>query len=87
MSDRWFSEHRAQVLSDLEQLLSDIRSTADGLNNQKLDGLIQQAEQQHAATEAALHAFAKQRHTLATMLDTLQAELAVAGRPLRGEVS
>jgi ABC-type transporter Mla subunit MlaD len=87
MSDRWFTEHRAQVLSDLEQLLHDIRSTADGLGNQKVDNLIQQAEQQRAAAEAALHAFAEQRHTLATMLDTLQSELAVAGRPLRGEVS
>jgi hypothetical protein len=49
--------------------------------------LVTRAEHQRTAAQAALLTFHEQRQTMMSMLDQIQQELAVAGRPLRGEIS
>ena len=87
MTDRWLTENWTQFMSGADDLLHDIQHNADELDNDTINTLLKQAEQQRTDAEATLRAFSEQRHALLQTLDTLQSELAVAGRPLRGEVS
>lgn len=87
MSDQWLTENWAQIMGGADELLDDVRHNAAEVDNETIAALLQQAEQQRAATEEALRAFGNQRHALLQTLDDLQRELAVAGHPLRGEVS
>ncbi len=87
MTERWFTENWTQFMSGPEELLADIRQKAAQLNNGTVNGLLEEAEQQRAEAAATLQAFSRQRHDLLATLDALQSELAVAGRPLPGEVS
>ena len=87
MTDRWLTENWTQFMSGLDELLHDIRRNADELGSETINTLLQQAEQQRTTAETTLRAFSEQRQALLQTLDSLQSELAVAGRPLRGEVS
>ncbi len=88
MNDTWFRDAWIHLMGDADQLLADARSnTAELDDNQALQQLLQRAEHQRTAAEAALLTFGEQRQTLVDTLDHLQQELAVAGRPLRGEIS
>jgi predicted nucleic acid-binding Zn-ribbon protein len=87
MSDQWVTEHRVQFLGSADELLDEARQSAARLENERVQQLLDQAVQQRAAAEAALQAFSEQRHSLLQTIDELQSALAVAGRPLRGEVS
>jgi chromosome segregation ATPase len=88
MSDAWFNENRVQLLSSLDTLLAEARSNATELDaGHQIQTLVQQAEQQYAATEAALRSLSEQRQALLQTLQQLQTELAVAGRPVTGEIS
>lgn len=87
MHDRWLNENWTQFMSGPEQLITEARQKASELHNDKITALLDEAEQQRTAAEAALREFGEQRHALLQTLDTLQSELAVAGRPLQGEVS
>ena len=87
MHDRWLNENWTQFMSGPEQLIAEARQKAHELHNDKIAALLEEAEQQRTAAEATLREFGEQRHALLETLDTLQSELAVAGRPFQGEVS
>lgn len=87
MSDRWFTEEWTQTMSNVDELLQEARQNAAHVQDQQVQALLQQAEQQHGAAREALQAFGARRQTLLETLDELQSALAVAGRPMRGEVS
>ncbi|MDP9312309.1 MAG: hypothetical protein M3R24_15720 [Chloroflexota bacterium] len=87
MTDRWLTENWTQFMSGADELLQDIRRNAEQLGNDTVRTLLEQAEEQRIAAEATLRAFSEQRQALLQTLDALQSELAVAGRPLPGEVS
>lgn len=87
MTDRWLTENWTQFMSGSDELLDEIRHNADELGSETINKLVQQADQQRTMAEATLRTFSEQRQALLQTLDALQSELAVAGRPLRGEVS
>ena len=88
MNDTWFRDAWIHLMGGADQLLADARNNAAELDdNLVLQQLLTRAEHQRIAAEAALLSFYEQRQTLVDMLDHLQQELAVAGRPLRGEIS
>ena len=88
MSDAWFNENRVQLLSSLDTLVAEARANAAHLQDaNQIQSLVQQAEQHYAATEAALRNLSDQRQALLETLEQLQIELAVAGRPITGEIS
>ena len=88
MNDTRFRDAWIHLMGDADQLLADARSNAAELtDDQALQLLLTRAEHQRTAAEAALLTFHEQRQTLVDMLDHIQQELAVAGRPLRGEIS
>lgn len=87
MSDRWVIEQWTQLMSGVDELLHEARQSASHIQDERVQALLQQAEQQRDAAEAALQAFGGQRQTLLATIDELQGALAVAGRPVRGEVS
>lgn len=87
MTERWFIEHWEQLMSGADEIMHEIRQSAAQIHNDRVQELLQQAEQQRTATEAALRHFGEQQQALMQTIDQLQTELAVAGRPLRGEVS
>lgn len=87
MNEQWLNENRTQLLSGIDDLIDDVRRNVARADNSQLRARLQEVEQQMAATEAALQAFGQQRHTLLQLLDAVQSELAVEGRPLPGEVS
>ncbi len=87
MHDRWLNENWTQFMSGPDQLITEAQQKASELNNDTITTLLSEAEQQRTAAEAALREFGEQRHALLETLNRLQSELAVAGRPLQGEVS
>ncbi|HEX6291637.1 MAG TPA: hypothetical protein VFZ66_20805 [Herpetosiphonaceae bacterium] len=88
MSDAWFTDVHGQLMGSINSLLEEARcNAADVKDADRVNELLHQAEQQYAAAQAALRSFSEQRHTLLQTLDRLQAELAVAGRPIADEIS
>lgn len=88
MSNAGFTEDRVQLMGEIEALLSEARTNAATVQRaERVQELLRQAEQQYTATEQALHVFTDQRHALLKTLQQLQVELAVAGRPVTGEIS
>ncbi len=87
MTERWFTENWTQLMSGPDELIAEIRQQAAKLSNETVNALLQDAEQQRAEAEASLQEFGLQRQKLLATLDALQSELAVAGRPLQGEIS
>ena len=88
MSDTWFTENRIQFMGSIDSLLEEARCNAAQIqDSDQIQNLLHEAEQQYAAAQEALRSFGEQRHTLLQTLDQLQTELAVAGRPIAGEIS
>ena len=87
MSDRWFTENWGQLMSGTEELMHDVRHNAAIVKQPRIQQLLERAEIQRDTAEATLRALGEQRQSLLDTLDELQRELAVAGRPLQGEVS
>lgn len=88
MSNAGFTEDRVQLMGAIEAVLGEARNNAATVQGvERVQELLQQAEQQYTATEQALHSFTDQRHALLETLQQLQVELAVAGRPVTGEIS
>lgn len=88
MSTAGFNEDRVQFMGPIESLLGEARknaATVQGAN--QVQELLRKAEQQYTSTEQALHVFTDQRHALLETIQQLQTELALAGRPLTGEIS
>ena len=87
MTRRWHTENWSQLMSGSDELLSEIRQHAAQVGSPKLDELVRRADEQRAAAEATFETLESQRQALIETLDQLQSELAIAGRPLTGEVS
>ena len=87
--NQWFIDNWQHLMGPLDALLDDARRNAATLpaTEPEIDALIRRAEEERAAAEATLRAFAAERARLATTLDEVQRALAVAGVPLRGEIS
>ena len=77
------------LMGPLDTVLDDARSNAATIRDSHgaIDALLSRAEQQRSAAEAALREFAARRQELAETLNEIQRELAIAGVPLRGEIS
>lgn len=87
MTNRWHTENWTQLMSNSDELLTEIRQHAAMIDSAKVNELLRAADQQRETAAATFAAFGEQRHQLLETLDALQSELAVAGRPLTGEVS
>jgi hypothetical protein len=88
MADIWFRDSWMHLMGNVDEMLADARGNAAELDDRSsVQVLMEQAEQQRIAAEAALYAFSEQRQALLETLDHVQRELAVAGHPLRGEIS
>jgi hypothetical protein len=88
MTDVWFRDSWMHLMGNVDELLADARGNAAELgDSSSVRALLEQADEQRAAAEAALHVFNRQRQAMLVTLDHVQRELAVAGHPLRGEIS
>lgn len=87
--DSWYVEHWQHLMGSLDAMLADARGNAAMLreSHTEIDRLLAKAEAERAAAEAALKELAERRRALAETLDEMQRELAVAGIPIRGEIS
>lgn len=85
----FFQQSWQHLMGALDAVLEDARANTAALtqSQQTVDALVSKAERERAGAEAALHALAARRQEMAVTLDELQRELAVAGLPLRGEIS
>ncbi len=77
------------LMGALEAVLEDARGNAATIRqaHEGIDRRLAQAEEQCADAKAALRQLAAKRRELAATLEEVQRELAVAGVPLRGEIS
>jgi hypothetical protein len=87
--DTWYIDSWQHLMGALDSVLDDARGNAATIPDAHgaIDALLSRAEQQRSAAEAALRELAARRRELAAILDEMQRELAVAGVPLRGEIS
>ena len=87
--NRWFIDNWQHLMGALDNMLADARGNAASLEGatSQVGELLQQAETERFAAEATLRQFEGHQHQVAVTLDALQRELAVAGVPLRGEIS
>jgi hypothetical protein len=88
-TDRTFQQQWQQSMGALDSILDDARANVHNLArpDASLADLLRQAEGERAAAEATLRRFAEQREQLALTLEEVQRQVAVAGVPLRGEIS
>ena len=87
MSNREFTEQWTQLMGGTDEVMQEIRRNAAEVQNERVQSLLQHAEQQRTSTEMALRHYTEQHQALMSVLGELQTELAVAGRPVNGEVS
>lgn len=87
--DSWYIENWQHLMGALDAALEDARGNAALLRERpaEIDALLARAEQERAAAETVLHDLAERRRQLAATLDEVQRDLAIAGVPLRGEIS
>jgi chromosome segregation ATPase len=87
--DRWYIDNWQHLMGALDTVLDDARSNAATIpgSHTRIDELLSRAERQRSAAEAALRELAARRQELTETLNEVQRELAVAGVPLRGEIS
>jgi chromosome segregation ATPase len=87
--DSWYIDSWRHLMGSLDDALTDARNNAASLRDARegIEQLLTRAEAQRAAAETALHELAQHRNRLAATLDDMQRELAVAGVPLRGDIS
>lgn len=87
--NRWFIDTWQHLMGALDNILADARGNASSLEGaaDKVGQLLQQAEAERSTAEETFRTFEAHRHQLAVTLEALQRELAVAGVPLRGEIS
>ena len=87
--DLFFQNTWQHLMGSLDAVLDDARGNAATIreSHAAIEGLLGRAEQERAAAETALHDLADRRRQLSETLDEMQRELALAGVPLRGEIS
>ena len=85
----FFQNSWQHLMGPLDAILDDARRNAAALPqpNASIASLLARAEQERAAAEEALRDLERRRGDLSAILDEVQRELAVAGVPLRGEIS
>ncbi len=85
----FFQQSWQHLMGSLDTMLDDARANAATLTESRaaINELLARAEAQRASAEGALREFVAQRQKLAGTLDEVQRELAVAGVPLRGEIT
>ena len=85
----FFQQSWQHLMGSLDTMLDDARANAGTLaeSSPAIAGLLARAEAQRQAAETALRELMAQRTELAATLDEVQRELAVAGVPLRGEIT
>ncbi len=79
----------AHIMGTLDAALDDARGNLAMLRqpDEAINGLLKHAEQQRAEAQAVFQELMTRREALAQTLDEVQRALAVAGLPLRGEIS
>ena len=84
-----FRKSWEHVMGPLDRVLDDTRANIAMLEDPHpaIGELMERAERERAAAAHIFHELIAHRETLARALDDLQRELAVAGAPLRGEIS
>ena len=87
--DTWYIDTWQHLMGSLDAVLDDARGNAATIreSHAAIEDLLGRAEQERAAAEAALHDLAAKRQRLSDTLDEMQRQLALAGVPLRGEIS
>ncbi len=87
--DTWYIDNWQHLMGALDTVLDDARSNAAAIpgSHAAIDELLSKAARQRSAAEAALRELASRRQELSETLNEIQRELAVAGVPLRGEIS
>lgn len=87
--DSWYIDTWQHIMGSLDAVLDDARSNAASIqqSNAAIEQLLARAAEDRAAADSALRALAEKRRDMAATLEEVQRELAVAGVPLRGEIS
>ncbi|HSH81080.1 MAG TPA: hypothetical protein VLA19_21310 [Herpetosiphonaceae bacterium] len=85
----FFQQSWQHLMGALDAVLEDARGNAASLGEAhgSIDALLARAEQEREAASAALHELVARREVMAETLNEMQRQLAVAGVPLRGEIS
>jgi hypothetical protein len=87
--DRWYLDTRQHLFGSLDAMLEDSRANVAALPapSSELEALLSTADRERAEIETLLKDLAARHATLASVVDDIQRALAVAGAPLRGEIS
>lgn len=87
--DSWYIDTWQHIMGSLDSVLDDARGNAASLrqSHTDIDRLLQRAEHECEQADAALRELAARRREMVSALDEAQRELAMAGVPLRGEIS
>ena len=85
----FFHQSWQHLMGALDTVLEDARANAASLGEThgSLDELLSRAEREREGASAALHELVSRREAMAETLNEMQRQLAVAGVPLRGEIS
>jgi chromosome segregation ATPase len=85
----FFQNAWQHIMGSLDRVLEDARGNAASLHqsHSDIDRLLEKAEQERERADAALRELAARRREMVSALDEVQRELAVAGLPLRGEIT
>ncbi len=85
----FFHQSWQHLMGALDAVLEDARGNAASLGEAhgSIDHLLARAEQEREAASAAMHELVARREAMAETLNEMQRQLAVAGVPLRGEIS
>ena len=87
--DTWYIDNWQHLMGALDTVLDDARSNAAAIPgpHAAIDALLSKAARQRSVAEPALRELAARRQELSETLNEIQRELAIAGVPLRGEIS
>ena len=85
----FFHQSWQHLMGALDRMLEDAQGNAATLTQPEgeIARLLARAEQERAACEEMLRELVIKREQLAATLDQVQRELAIAGVPLRGEIT
>ena len=85
----FFHQSWQHLMGSLDAVLDDARGNAATLHevHRSIDQLMVEAEQERQAAAVALRELTVRREAMAAALNEIQRQLAVAGVPLRGEIS
>jgi hypothetical protein len=87
--DRWYVDTTQHLFGSLDAMLEDSRANVAALPapSSEIAALLNSADRERAEIETLLKDLAARHAALASIVDDIQRALAVAGVPLRGEIS